>query len=135
VNGCCNLTHLTSAKAAGKSAVMAPPKRSTCLKVAIFVRFVVFRRLCFGCLWCSERWNRFFWGPRWNVVESGRVEGFFGGDCEFSFRRLDDDFECVEYFSEMIEYLIIHEIGNARQTVEVEVQKRTGSHCLTSLAA
>jgi hypothetical protein len=57
------LTHLTSAKAAGKSAVMAPPKRSTCLKVAMLL-----------VLWCSddfslvvcgvgcERWNRFFWG-------------------------------------------------------------------------
>jgi hypothetical protein len=44
-------------------------------------------------------------------------------------------FECVEDFLKMIECLIIYEIGNARQTVEAEVHKRTGSRRLTSLAA
>jgi hypothetical protein len=44
--GCC-LTHLTSPKAAGKSAVMAPPKRSTCLKVAILLALMVSRYFCF----------------------------------------------------------------------------------------
>jgi hypothetical protein len=41
------LTHLTSPKAAGRSAVMAPPKRSTCLKVVAILVFL---------LWCRFGW-------------------------------------------------------------------------------
>ena len=40
---------------------------------------------------------------------------------------------CKRRSLKMIEYLILYEIGNARQTVEVEVHKRTGSRRLSNV--
>jgi hypothetical protein len=57
------LTHLTSPKAAGKSAVMAPPKRSTCLKVAIPFALVMFDDFSFVVVELNESIFRVVLGP------------------------------------------------------------------------
>lgn len=71
-------TYLTSPKAAGKSAVMAPPKRSTCLKVDMLFAPVKFRqfRFCRGEAIESLLLEFFFRTMSWKV---GRVERKSGG--------------------------------------------------------
>ena len=59
-------TYLTSPKAAGKSAAMAPPNRSTCLNVDIFVCRVAVNSILLSFLLPLKRIQSIFLGFPWN---------------------------------------------------------------------